>query len=97
MSLKKPADARREGRMGIRVRPAASGLLLAEALERTVVIETRAALIAYLQEHYDFWSPTEENVTVEKYGEGIDERCGWETHLVCVDGKAALFADGCPE
>lgn len=38
--------------------------------------------------------PTRETVTVEKYGKGIDERCGWDTHIVCVNGQAWGFTDG---
>lgn len=34
------------------------------------------------------------NVTVEKYGNGIDERCGWDTHIVCENGRACGFTDG---
>lgn len=34
----------------------------------------------------------EQNVTVRPYGR--DERIGWDTHLICIDGKAALFSDG---
>ena len=36
-----------------------------------------------------------ENVTVEKYGKGIDERIGWDTYIVHVDGVGVLgFTDG---
>jgi len=65
---------------------------LAEAMERVAEVRDRAELIAYLQKHYDFWQPTEANVTIEAYGR--DERNGWDTHLICIDGKAALFSDG---
>ena len=80
--------------MSTKVRPAASGLTIFDALEQAVEVEDWSALMAVLRERYDFWEPTDENVTVEKYGQGIDERCGWDTHLVCVAGKAALFASG---
>lgn len=80
--------------MTIKVRPAGSFRTIDEAMARVVEIKDRAALLEYLREHFDFWKPTEENVTIEKYGVGVDARIGWDTHLICVDGNAALFADG---
>jgi hypothetical protein len=68
------------------------GTTLDEAMERVTEIPDRAALLAYLREHYAFYQPTEGNVTIEPYG--YDKRIGWDTHLICVDGKAALFSDG---
>jgi hypothetical protein len=65
---------------------------LGEAMERVAEVPDRVALIAYLQKYYDFWRPTDANVTIRPYG--YDERNGWDTHLICVDGKAALFSDG---
>jgi hypothetical protein len=53
-----------------------------------------AELMAFLKAE---WLPTEvtdDNVTIEKYGTGIDKRIGWDTHLLCIDGRAALFTDG---
>ena len=77
----------------MKVRPAAGlGLTIDEAMMRVVEIPDRPALMAYLAEHFDFWHPTEANVTIRPYG--YDARIGWDTHLICVDGKAALFADG---
>jgi hypothetical protein len=32
-------------------------------------------------------------ITVEKYG-GYDERIGWDTYLVCVEGQPVGFTDG---
>lgn len=76
----------------MKVRPAGSFHSLDDAMEQVVEIPDRQALLAYLAERFDFWSPTEENVTIEPYGH--DERIGWNTHLICIDGKAALFSDG---
>lgn len=75
----------------MKIRPA-GGMSLAESMERVARVSDRAALVAYLAEHYAFWGPTQENVSIEPYG--FDDRIGWDTHLVCVDGKAALFTDG---
>ena len=59
---------------------------LAESMETVREIEpTIAALEALLRAT---------DVTVEKYGYGIDERIGWDTHLVCVNGIPAGFTDG---
>jgi hypothetical protein len=76
----------------MKVRHAGGMASLEEAMQSLVEIPDRPALIAYLTEHYGFWSPTDANVTIEYYG--FDRRTGWDTHLVCVDGKAALFTDG---
>jgi hypothetical protein len=35
-------------------------------------------------------------IIVEKYGDGIDERIGWDTHLVCVEGLPVGFTDAMP-
>lgn len=80
----------------MKARPARGlGTTLDEAMQHVVEIPNRSALIAYLQREYDFWKPTEANVTVKPYG--YDKRIDWDTHLVCIDGKAALFTDGpCP-
>lgn len=61
-------------------------------MAKGAVVANREELLAYLQQHFASWSPTDGNVTIEPYGR--DERIGWDTHLVCVDGKAALFSDG---
>lgn len=76
----------------MKIRPAQSGLELEEAMSRVVEVADEATLLRYLEKHYGFWKPTRENVTIVPYER--DERIGWDTHLVCVDGKAALFTDG---
>jgi hypothetical protein len=73
------------------VRPAGMGSL-AEAMAQTVEVNGFAELLAHLQSTCPFWKPTTENVKVEHYG--YDARTGWDTHLVTVDGNAALFCDG---
>lgn len=65
---------------------------LSEAMDQLVEIPDRKALLEYLQREYDFWQPTEENVEVKYYGQ--DDRIDWNTYLVTIDGKAALFANG---
>ncbi len=79
----------------VKVRPARGlGMTLEEAMESAVEVRDWREMMTILRWGYHFWSPTDANVTVEKYGTGTDKRCGWDTHLVCVDGKAALFASG---
>jgi hypothetical protein len=76
----------------MKCRPASSFMAIDAAMEHVFEVNSRAELLAYLKGHYDFWCPTDENVTIKFYCR--DERIGWDTHLVCVDGKAALFTDG---
>jgi hypothetical protein len=79
----------------VKFRPARGlGMALEEALLLQGDVRSFEGLMHLLRAGYDFWDPTPENVSIVKYGEGIDERCGWDTHLVCIDGKAALFTDG---
>lgn len=78
----------------MKIRPA-SAHSFAEAMELAVKVHTVEELMDHLRRNYGFWNPTPENVTFKEYG-GIDNRCGWNTYLVCVDGNAALFADGDP-
>lgn len=61
-------------------------------MAQVVEVADRAALMVYLREQYAFWHPTEANVASRPYK--LDERTGWDTHLITVDGKAALFSDG---
>lgn len=63
-----------------------------EAMSHVVLIKDRDHLIEYLKREYDFWQPTNENVKIEHYGQ--DDRIDWDTYLVTIDGKAALFTDG---
>ncbi len=76
----------------MKARFAGSMMTLAESMENVVELKDRAELLKYLSERFDFWNPTDANVTIEPYG--FDDRIDWDTHLVCIDGKAALFTDG---
>lgn len=79
----------------VKIRPAAGlGMTLDEAMAVAIEVRDWHELMVAVRVGYGFMGPTDENVTCEKYGRGIDARCGWDTHLVCVDGKAALFASG---
>jgi hypothetical protein len=76
----------------MKVRPASSFMDLEESMKHVLEIADWAALVAFLEKEYVRWKP-DSVVTIEKYG-GFDERIGWDTHLVCVDGRAALYTDG---
>ena len=77
----------------MKFRPAASFMNLGEAMKHVREVASREELVAFLEKEWRAWKPGSK-VTIEKHGTGIDERTGWDTHLVCVDGKAALFTDG---
>jgi hypothetical protein len=71
--------------------------LLADSLDTTVEIPaTKEALIAHLNAISSSGPKltNPDSVTVEKYGHGIDKRCGWDTHIVAVYGCAVGFTDG---
>jgi hypothetical protein len=78
----------------VKARPAGGSLMLDEAMEQQVELHDKEALLAYLRDRFYFWDVTEQNVTIAPYTDRVDERCGWHTHLCCIDGKAALFTDG---
>lgn len=70
------------------------GTTLDESMEHSNGYDPRSwgSLFDYLRWRFYFLSPTEENITIVPYGR--DERIGWDTHLVCVDGRAALYMNG---
>ena len=76
----------------MKVRSAGSFHTLDESMETMREIHSRAELTDLLRLRFDFWQPTDENVTIKPYG--FDDRIQWDTHLICIDGKAALFSDG---
>lgn len=73
----------------MKVRPAMSMMTLDESLEYVEEVPDRTALLALLRRRFDFWSPTEENVSIKHHG--YDPRIGWDTYLICIDGKAATL------
>lgn len=76
----------------MKIRPASGmGVTLEDAMKKVVTINDRHELLDYLRQNYEWMNPTFENTTVKYYG--YDDRIDWDTWLVCVDGKAVLFAD----
>lgn len=77
----------------MKIRPASSFLLYTEAMEHVQEVASWSELMALLRQCFPFWNPTDETVTITPHG-GLDERNGWDTHVICVRGNAALFCDG---
>jgi len=69
---------------------------LAEAMGTMVEIEpTMSALLQSMRESFKGWpiNVTEENVHVEPYG--FDDRIGWDTYIITIDGYGVYgFSDG---
>lgn len=72
----------------MKVRPARAGSL-ESAMAEVCEVDSREALIDLLQQRG--YPASDLNVTIAHYCH--DDRIGWNTHLVCVDGHGALFAD----
>lgn len=66
----------------------------AHGWDPVVEVHTLRQVMDYLRTHYGFWNPKHENVTIRPH-EGY-ARYGWDTHLICVDGRAALYSDAGP-
>lgn len=79
----------------MKIRPAMSMLLLAESMERVQEVKDLAALRELVKREFDFWNPTDQNIEFLPWG--FDQRIGWDTYLITVDKKAALFCDGPPD
>lgn len=77
----------------MKFRPASSFMTLDESMAHVREVKDWAELVAFLEKAWVQWKP-KSVVTIEKWGKGVDARNGWDTHLLCVDGKAALFTDG---
>lgn len=70
--------------------------LLVESLATAETVNSMAELVALVKKDLYPWGVDVEpaQVHVEPYG-GVDERCGWDTHIVTVDGYGVWgFADG---
>lgn len=70
--------------------------LLHDSLNTTVDIKTITELASHLNRlNQECGAPEiKDDIEIEKYGSGIDERCGWDTHIVTVGGCARGFTDG---
>ncbi len=72
--------------------------LLVNSMSTVQEFLSRDDLIKYLQVSLDEYGPGKydcSKVTVKKYGNGIDERIGWNTHIVHLEGFGVFgFTDG---
>lgn len=76
-----------------KIRPAMGmDTTLDETMARVVEIENRTELLEFLKREYAAWKPTDENVKIEFYCK--DDRIDWDTHIVTIDGAAAVFTNG---
>jgi hypothetical protein len=69
-----------------------------DSMSTTVEVSDRAALMAHFRKLAEPWPTfppiTDDTVHIESYY-GIDERNGWDTHIVTLDGYGVLgFTDG---
>jgi hypothetical protein len=67
---------------------------LDDSMKTVVAVNSMEDLIAELKRGWPASFNDESKVTVEKYGDGIDERIGWDTHIVMVDSGVAGMTDG---
>ena len=62
---------------------------LDESLKTTQEMNTHEQLKNYICSRFGSGA-----VAVRKYGKGIDERCGWDTHIVTHNGMPVGFTNG---
>lgn len=61
--------------------------LLEDSLKTTVLINSLSDLMNYIKNDLKCWGDAinyDFKIKVEPYG-GLDERCGWYTHIVSID------------
>jgi N6-adenosine-specific RNA methylase IME4 len=71
--------------------------MLADAMREVHEVKSFGELIRVMRAEVESWYPpdklpTEANTKVEYYGR--DDRIGWDTYIVTVDGQAWGFTDG---
>ena len=76
----------------MRIRRHCSGYI--ESMETTEEVSSMAEVVAYINKQWEL-DPgiTASQVIIEPYS-GIDERNGWDTWIVCVDGRVFGMSDG---
>ena len=72
--------------------------LLVDSMETVKEFDGKKDLIEHLQKDLDRWGVGKydlSEITIEKYGNGIDDRIGWDTYIVHLEGYGVLgFTDG---
>ena len=67
------------------------------SLEDSLLTTIRVSSLAELREHIlkvDEWASKAGKLTVEKYGNGIDQRINWDTYIVMWNKTVMGFTDG---
>jgi hypothetical protein len=67
---------------------------LEAAILTVLEIEPSISAVRNFLNEFDLPVRDDDRVEVVKYGKGMDERIGWDTHLVLVNGSATAFTDG---
>jgi hypothetical protein len=73
---------------------------LDDSMREVIEVNDFPQLVRHLRRGVERWYPpdklpTEENTTIERYGDGPDPRIGWdETWIVLVNGNAWGFTNG---
>lgn len=68
---------------------------LADSMATAVDVATFTDLVGLVHDYcggFGWGEADQESVTVKSYG--FDDRIGWDTHIVCLNGKAVGFTDG---
>jgi len=72
--------------------------LLCDSIETVKEFSSKEDLVKHLQNKLDIWYVGKYDLNkliIEKYGEGIDKRIGWDTYIVYLDGYGVFgFTDG---
>lgn len=69
--------------------------LLADSMATVVDVTSFPELVIIVGDYcrdFGWGDADEESVSVEPYA--FDDRIGWDTHIVCLNGKAVGFTDG---
>lgn len=74
----------------MKFRPHAGGL--AESMAQVVELTGFRQLVDYLRANMTYVAVAPDKVTVHPYC--YDDRTGWKTYMVTIDGKAVGFTDG---
>lgn len=66
---------------------------LHDSLRTTIRVSTKQELREHILK-VDEWAPKAGKLTITKYGNGIDERINWDTHIVMWNHTVLGFTDG---
>lgn len=58
-------------------------------------VADKREFLAYIRALHSYESVSEHEISVLPYG-GVDSRIGWNTYMVCINGRPFGFCDGPP-